>query len=136
MEEGAGIYRNADSLRSACAKVADLRERYRNVTLDDRTNSFNTELTAALELGSLLDVAEAMAHSALRRTESRGSHQRLDHTERNDDDFLVHSLARRQADGSPPRIEYKPVTITKWPPGARTYGAGSGLGKKPAGEVP
>ena len=137
MENGAGIYRNADSLQVACETVADLHARYGNVTLDDRTNSFNTELTAALELGSMLDVAEAMTHSAVQRTESRGSHQRLDHTERNDDDFLAHSLAIRQEDGSPPRIEYKPVTITKWPPGARTYGAGSGLKKKkPTGETP
>ena len=134
MEDGAGIYRDAESLQAACDKVAELRERYGNVTLDDRTNSFNTELTAALELGSLLDVAEAMAHSAIERTESRGSHQRLDHAQRNDDDFLAHSLAFRREDGSPPRIEYKPVTITKWPPGARTYGAGSGLKKKPTGE--
>ena len=136
MESGAGIYRNADSLQVACETVADLHERYGNISLDDRTNSFNTELTAALELGSMLDVAEAMTHSAVQRTESRGSHQRLDHTERNDDDFLAHSLAFRQDDGSPPRIEYKPVTITRWPPGARTYGAGSGLKKKkPTGET-
>ena len=134
MEDGAGIYRDADSLQAACDKVAELRERYGSVTLDDRTNSFNTELTAALELGSMLDVAEAMAHSGLERTESRGSHQRLDHPERNDDDFLAHSLALRGKDGAPPRIEYKPVTITKWPPGARTYGAGSGL-KRPKGDT-
>ncbi|MDE2764332.1 MAG: fumarate reductase (quinol) flavoprotein subunit [Gemmatimonadota bacterium] len=133
MEDGAGIYRDAESLQAACDKVAELRERYGNVTLDDRTHSFNTELTAALELGSLLDVAEAMAHSGLERTESRGSHQRLDHTERNDDDFLAHSLAFRREDGGPPRIEYGPVTITKWPPGARTYGAESGL-KRPRGD--
>jgi len=93
----------------------------------DAPHSFNTELTAALELGSLLDCAEAMAHSGLQRTESRGSHQRLDHTERNDEEFLAHSLAFHQTDGSAPQIEYKPVTITRWPPGARTYGAGSGL---------
>ena len=133
MEDGAGIYRDADSLQAACDKVAELRERYGNVTLDDRTHSFNTELTAALELGSMLDVAEAIAHSGLERTESRGSHQRLDHTDRNDDDFLAHSLAYRREDRGPPRIEYGPVTITKWPPGARTYGAGSGL-KRPQGD--
>jgi len=127
MENGAGIYRDAESLEAACATVADLRERYRKLNIDDRTHSFNTELTAALELGSLLDCAEAMAHSGLQRTESRGSHQRLDHTERNDEAFLAHSLAFHQADGGVPQIEYKPVTITKWPPGARTYGAGSGL---------
>ena len=135
MEDGAGIYRDAGSLEATCATVTDLRERYRSVTLDDHTNSFNTELTAALELGSLLEVAEAMANSALQRTESRGSHQRTDHPERNDDDFLAHSMAFRQDGGAPPRIDYKPVTITKWPPGARTYGAGSGL-KKPTGESP
>ncbi|MDE2782149.1 MAG: FAD-binding protein, partial [Gemmatimonadota bacterium] len=127
MEEGAGIYRNADSLEATCNKIAELWERYANVALDDHTNSFNTELTAALELSSLLDVAQSMAHSAMERTESRGSHQRLDHPERNDDDFLAHSLAFHREDGSAPRIEYSPVTITKWPPGARTYGADSGL---------
>ena len=127
MEDGAGIYRNADSLGAACDKIAELRDRYANVALDDHTNSFNTELTAALELSSLLDVAQAMAHSAMERTESRGSHQRLDFPDRNDDDFLAHSLAFRDPDGGPPRIEYGDVTITKWPPGARTYGAGSGL---------
>ncbi len=129
MEDGAGVYRDAESLQAARDAVADLDERFARVALDDRSNSFNTELTAALELRSLLDVAEAIAHSALARTESRGSHQRLDHEERNDEDFLVHSLAWRQGDGEPPRIDYKPVTITKWPPGARTYGAGSGLDK-------
>ncbi len=127
MEDGAGIYRDANSLQGASDKIAELQERFANVALDDHTNSFNTELTTALELSSLLDVAEAMAHSALLRTESRGSHQRLDHPERNDDDFLAHSLAFRRADGDAPRIEYRPVTITKWPPAARTYGAGSGL---------
>ena len=127
MEDGAGIYRDADSLEAACTKIAELHDRYANVALDDHTNSFNTELTAALELSSLLDVAQAMAHSALERTESRGSHQRLDHPERNDHNFLAHSLALHREDGSAPRIDYRPVTITKWPPGARTYGADSGL---------
>ena len=127
MEDGAGIYRDADSLDATCDKIAELRDRYGKVVLDDHTNSFNTELTAALELSSLLDVAQAMALSARERTESRGSHQRLDHPDRNDDDFLAHSLAFRAEDGGTPRIEYRPVTITKWPPGKRTYGAGSGL---------
>ena len=127
MEDGAGIYRDAESLEAACTRIAELHDRYANITLDDQSNCFNTELTAALELSSLLDVAQAMAHSARERTESRGSHQRLDHPERNDDDFLAHSLAFRAEDGGAPRIEYRPVTITKWPPGKRTYGADSGL---------
>ena len=133
MEDGAGIYRNQESLEKTCDKIAELKERYANVSLDDHTNSFNTELTAALELSSLLDVAETIAHSGRERTESRGSHQRLDHPDRDDDDFLAHSLAFRAEDGGAPRIEYRPVTITKWPPGARTYGADSGLKREAEG---
>ncbi len=132
MEDGAGVYRDADSLGAACERVAALKDRYQNLFIDDRSNSFNTELTAALELGSLLDVAEAIAHSGLARTESRGSHQRMDHEERDDEAFLTHSVAWWRGEGEAPRIEYKPVTITKWPPGARTYGAGSGLSRKSA----
>ncbi|MCZ6652013.1 MAG: succinate dehydrogenase/fumarate reductase flavoprotein subunit, partial [Planctomycetota bacterium] len=86
------------------------------------SNCFNTELTAVLELEYLLDVAEAVAHSALARTESRGSHQRTDHPQRNDADFLKHSMAYRVTDGTP-RIEYQDVVITKWPPSERVYGA-------------
>ena len=134
MEEGAGIYRDGQSLAATCEKLAELRGRYPNVALDDRTNSFNTELTAALELGFMLDCAESLAHSALQRTESRGSHQRTDHEQRDDENFLKHSMAHFQA-GDAPRIDYKPVTITKWPPGARTYGAESGL-KASAAETP
>ena len=124
MESSAGIYRDEASLKKTCETIAELRERFRNVQLDDRSNCFNTELTAALELEYLLDVAEAVAHSALARTESRGSHQRTDHPQRNDADFLKHTMAYRVRDGAP-RIEYRDVVITKWPPGERVYGAAS-----------
>ena len=77
----------------------------------------------------MLDVAETVAQSALERTESRGSHQRRDHTERDDENFLKHSLAYFQ-EGDRPRINYKDVTITKWPPAKRTYGEDSGLAAK------
>lgn len=120
MEVGAGIYRDAESLRATCDKLATLRGRFSDIQLDDRSLTFNTELTAALELEFMLEVAEAVAHSALARTESRGSHQRTDHPERDDTKFLKHSLAYR-SDG-PPRIDYKDVTITRWPPGERVYG--------------
>ena len=83
--------------------------------------SFNTELTAALELEFMIDVAESVAYSALARTESRGSHQRTDYPERDDENFLKHSLAYR-TDGDP-RIEFLDVTITNWPPKERTYGS-------------
>jgi fumarate reductase flavoprotein subunit len=91
------------------------------VTLDDLSLTFNTELVSALELANLLDVAEAVLHSALSRTESRGAHQRTDHPDRDDERLLSHSLAFRTEDGEP-RIEYDPVTITRWPPGERVYG--------------
>ena len=121
MEAGAGIYRTQDSLQETCDKVSELKERFANITLDDRSLTFNTDLTAALELECMLDVAEAVAYSAVARKESRGSHQRIDHPQRDDKNFLAHSMACRTADG-PPRIEYQDVVITRWPPAERKYG--------------
>ncbi len=121
MEAGAGIYRTQASLQETCNKVSELKERFANITLDDRSLTFNTDLTAALELECMLDVAEAVAYSAVARTESRGSHQRTDHPQRDDDNFLAHSMAYRSDDG-PPRIEYRDVVITRWPPAERKYG--------------
>ena len=120
MEAGAGMYRTEASLKETCNKVSELKERFANITLDDHSLTFNTELTAALELECMLDVAETVVYSALARTESRGSHQRTDYPKRDDDKFLAHSLAHR-TDG-PPRIEYLDVVITRWPPAERKYG--------------
>jgi len=121
MEESAGIYRTGATLEKATEKLQRLQERFHDLSLDDHSYTFNTELTAALELSYMLDVAEAIVQSALNRRESRGSHQRTDYPERDDKEFLAHSLAYRSADG-PPRIEYLPVTITRWPPAQRVYG--------------
>ena len=121
MEHGAGIYRDGSKLKATCDKLAEIKERFNDLVIDDHGGAFNTELTSALELESMLDAAEAIAHSALARTESRGSHQRTDHPDRDDDRFLKHSLAWRNDDGSAPRITYKDVVITRWPPGVRTY---------------
>jgi fumarate reductase flavoprotein subunit len=120
MEAGAGIYRTAESLQTACSTIATLKDRFRNIVLDDRSVSFNTELITALELEFMLDVAQALVHSARLRTESRGSHQRTDHPARDDKNFLRHSMAYK-TDGEP-RIDYKNVVITRWPPGERVYG--------------
>jgi fumarate reductase flavoprotein subunit len=120
MEAGAGIYRTAESLEKACSTIAILKDRFRNIVLDDRSVSFNTELITALELEFMLDVAHALVHSARLRTESRGSHQRTDHPARDDKNFLRHSLAYK-TDGEP-RVDYKNVVITRWPPGERVYG--------------
>jgi len=123
MEDGCGIYRTAATMQATCETLAELKHRYRNVQLDDKSKAWNTEWLLAIELGYLLDVAQAMAHSALNRRESRGSHQRLDGFEARDDaNYLAHSLAcYRGADA--PRIEYGPVRITSSPPGTRAYGA-------------
>lgn len=121
MEGGAGIYRTEKSLTASREVIQELRERFSNLTLRDNSYTFNTELISALELSSMLDIAETVIQSALERTESRGSHQRIDHPERDDQDFLAHSLAYKSGEG-PPKISYKPVTITRWPPGERKYG--------------
>jgi fumarate reductase flavoprotein subunit len=121
MEEGAGIYRTGESLQATCNTIRELKERFGNVELADHSLTFNTELTSALELEYMLDVAEALAHSALARKESRGSHQRIDYPERDDGQYLRHSLAY-YGDGDP-RIDYLDVVITRWPPGERVYGS-------------
>jgi fumarate reductase flavoprotein subunit len=121
MEDGAGIFRTGESLEKAAGRLADLRERFGAVSIDDHSHTFNTQLVAALELDGMIDIAECIVHSALRREESRGAHQRLDHPERDDGRFLAHSLARR-VDGEPPQVDYLPVTITRLPPGKRIYG--------------
>jgi fumarate reductase flavoprotein subunit len=121
MEESAGIYRNGEALLRGVDKLRDLRERFRAVAIDDHSQTFNTERTSVLELSFMLDVAEAIVNSALRREESRGAHQRTDFPERDDQRFLSHSLVHRTPEGTP-RVEYSPVTITRWPPAERVYG--------------
>ncbi len=121
MENGAGIYRTGETLAQSAENIHRLKERYRDVVIEDHSRTFNTELTAALELSFMLDVAEAMVQCALYRTESRGAHQRTDFPKRDDEKFLAHSLVHRDEDGSS-RVEYLPVTTTRWPPGERVYG--------------
>ena len=97
----------------------ELRERYRNVSVDDKGTTFNTDLLEAREVGYLLDCAETTVAAALARTESRGAHSREDFPDRDDVNFLAHSLATKQ-DGAI-SLAYKPVTITKFQPKPRVY---------------
>jgi len=120
MEKNAGLYREENGLREAVAKIAELRQRYQKVMLHDKSNVFNTDLFQVLELGSMLDCAEALTVSALARKESRGAHQRLDYVQRDDQNFLRHSMAYYQGLAAP-RIDYLDVVITKSPPGVRDY---------------
>jgi fumarate reductase flavoprotein subunit len=121
MDQSAGIYRSGDALARAADVLRELRERFRHVAIEDHSRTFNTELAAVLEFSFMLDVAEAIVHCAMRREESRGAHQRTDFPARDDERFLSHSLIYRNPDGSC-RVEYLPVTITRWPPGERVYG--------------
>ena len=123
MEQGCGIYRTEELMQVTCDKLSELKQRYKNLVLEDKSSGWNTEWLLAIELGYQLDVAQAIVHSALNRRESRGSHQRLDGYEQRDDvNFLKHTLAYYQGD-EPPRIEYMNVNITHSKPGVRAYGA-------------
>jgi len=120
MEDGVGVYRTGEGLTQTRDTIETLRRRYKDVRLDDRSRVFNTELFAALELGFMLDAAEAICTAALWREESRGAHTRRDFPKRDDERFLAHSMAYQNPDGLP-RIEPLPVHITRWQPQERSY---------------
>jgi fumarate reductase flavoprotein subunit len=121
MEESAGIYRTGALLTKGMERLARLRERLADVAIEDDSRTFNTERVSALELSFMVDIADAIIASAVRREESRGAHQRTDFPARDDVRFLSHSVVYPSADGSP-RVDYLPVTITRWPPAERVYG--------------
>jgi fumarate reductase flavoprotein subunit len=131
MERGCGIYRTGAEMEQAVHEIAVLKQRAQHVKLQDKAEAWNTEWLATLELQYQLDVAQAMAHSAIAREESRGAHQRLDAdcNERNDERFLKHTLATIGADGAPV-ISYSDVVITRSPPGTRAYGAAGEAAEK------
>jgi fumarate reductase flavoprotein subunit len=121
LETAGGIYRDGPTLNKAVDQIRVLQERFAKVGIDDHSHTFNTELTALLELSGMLDVAQTIVESALHREESRGAHQRTDFPKRDDEHFLAHTLVHREPDGTA-RIDHLPVTITRWPPGERVYG--------------
>ncbi len=120
MAEKVGVYRNAADLESAISELADLQEQFKQMRIQDKTKAFNTELVSALELKNMLDLAETVAVGALERRESRGAHTREDHPERDDKNWLAHTMATQGSDGRP-KLELTPVTITEFEPKARTY---------------
>jgi succinate dehydrogenase / fumarate reductase, flavoprotein subunit len=119
MFDDVGIYRSGAIMESAIDKIQELKERYRHVSVSDTGKIFNTELLNAWELGNMLEVAELVAVCALNRTESRGGHTREDYPERDDTNWLKHTLACKE--NGQVKIEYKPVVITRYPPKARVY---------------
>jgi succinate dehydrogenase / fumarate reductase flavoprotein subunit len=114
-----GVFRLKEKLEEAGQVIRELKTRYQDIMIQDKGNVFNTELIAALELGSILDLAEVIVKGALAREESRGAHFRKDFPKRNDQEWLKHTLAYYREEG--PRLEYMPVTLTKYPPKERTY---------------
>jgi succinate dehydrogenase / fumarate reductase flavoprotein subunit len=119
MNEKAWIYRTGDQLQSALKEIRELKKRFKNVKVEDKSKPFNTGFLNVLQLDFMLELAEVTVASAAPRTESRGAHSRIDYPKRDDQNWLKHTLAYCTKDG--PRLEYAPVTITKWPPVARTY---------------
>ncbi len=119
MTNQVGVYREALELQSALKKIREIRERYNNITIEDRGRSFNSALVEALQLDFTLDLAEITINCAFARTESRGAHARSDYPKRDDTNWLKHTLAYYTKDG--PQLEYIPVTITKWEPVERVY---------------
>jgi succinate dehydrogenase/fumarate reductase flavoprotein subunit len=120
MHENFGVFRREDQMQTQGEIVASLRERYERVVVDDKGEVFNNDLTQALELDFLLELAECMVVCGLARKESRGAHARpSDYPERDDENFMKHTLVR--LDGPRTVLQWKPVTVTKWQPMERTY---------------
>jgi len=119
MIDKVGIFRHRRELETAKRNVATLQRQFQNVCVLDSSRKFNTSLIETLEVGFALDLAEVTIAGALARRESRGAHYRIDYPKRDDAKWLKHTLAIRTAEG--PRLSYKPVTITRFPPEARGY---------------
>ena len=124
MDDNAGVYRNEQTLKHAFDDVKALQKRYESVSVQDKGKRFNTDLLEAVELGFLLDLAEVLVVGALNRKESRGGHAREDFQDRDDENFMKHTMAYREAeeDGSYDiRLDWKPVVVTRYQPMVRKY---------------
>ncbi|MBN3931097.1 succinate dehydrogenase flavoprotein subunit [Streptomyces verrucosisporus] len=124
MDKNVMVFRTEQTLKEAVEEIASLRKRYRNVSVQDKGKRFNTDLLEAIELGNLLDLAEVTAVSALARKESRGGHYREDYPNRDDVNFMRHTMAYREVgdDGTESiRLDYKPVVQTRYQPMERKY---------------
>ncbi len=120
MHENFGVFRREDQMKAQGEIVERLRERYERVVVDDKSEVFNNDLTQALELGYLLELAECMVVSGIERKESRGAHARPhDYPERDDENYMLHTIVRSSEGRT--QLGWKPVTVTRWQPMERTY---------------
>ena len=120
------MFRDERSLTEALNVIASLRERYKNISVQDKGKRFNLDLLEAVELGFLLDMAQVMAVAALHRTESRGGHFREDFPERDDENFMLHSMSYLDPEAVTDqtagiRMDTKPVVFTRYEPMVRKY---------------
>ncbi len=120
MMDKVSVFRHQEALEEALEKVRELKERYRQISVQDKGNCFNRDLLDTIELGYMLDLAEVIALGALRREESRGAHSREDFPKRDDEKWLVHTMFRHSTDEGP-QVFFKPVTITRFEPKERKY---------------
>jgi succinate dehydrogenase / fumarate reductase flavoprotein subunit len=127
MDRNAQVFRTEESLIEVTKVIAGLRDRYRNVMVQDKGKRFNTDLLEAIELGFLLDLAEVTVYSAMYRKESRGGHFREDYPKRDDENYMVHTMAYLSGDahstdaGDHIRLDTKPVVVTRYQPMERKY---------------
>lgn len=120
MADKVGVYRNEKDLREAVTELDELQDKFKRMRVRDKTKQFNTALVSALELKNMLDLAQVVTAGALARTESRGAHWREDHPQRDDENWLQHTMAVQGSDGAP-KLDFSPVTITEFKPETRTY---------------
>ncbi|MFE6616504.1 succinate dehydrogenase flavoprotein subunit [Amycolatopsis sp. NPDC057786] len=123
MDSHASVYRTEDTLKQALTDVQALKERYSRITVSDKGKRYNTDVLEAVELGFLLELAEVLVVGALARKESRGGHAREDYPNRDDTNFMRHTMAYKQGEGltADVRLDYKPVTFTRYEPMERKY---------------
>lgn len=119
MNDYVAVFRTTEGLATAQEKLVALKDRYKNVPVQDKGSIFNTNLIATLELGFMLDCAETIVVGAMERKESRGAHTMLDYPERDDENWLKHIRITNSNTG--PKVDYLPVTITQWEPQIRSY---------------
>jgi succinate dehydrogenase / fumarate reductase flavoprotein subunit len=119
MDMNAQVYRTGETLQKALDDVRSLKERYKSISISDKGLRYNTDLLEAVELGFLLDLAESLVVSALARKETRGGHAREDYPNRDDENFMKHTMAYLTEDGV--KLDYKPVVITRYQPMERKY---------------